>query len=285
MATERPHGTRLRYTHGPDINDKPGKGCRCARCRRAASADRERHRMETNTGVRRPLADAGRVKAHLQALRDAGADNPTIAEQAGVSVHIVKELQYANPPRVKLRPEHEDALLAVTVESLVWVRRSQAAGTQRRLRALAVLGFPSSVLAAHTGLHRDHIQRLLAADEPMNVTADTARQVVAAHGLLWRRHPSEFGVPAHSISLVRNLAKAKGWVSLLAWDDIDNPDAKPVRGERGTRYLDLLEDSNELVRQGLTVAAAAKRLGLDANALRAARSKAARRQARAGVGA
>ncbi|MEV4181665.1 hypothetical protein AB0J28_09480 [Streptosporangium canum] len=87
------------------------------------------------------------------------------------------------------------------------------------------------------------------------------------------------GVDPWRVALARKRAMAAGWVPLGAWEDIDDPAAVPVLGERTPRDEALFEDSAELVAQGYTVEQAAERLGVKAGYLRRIRSETQRKLA------
>ena len=121
----------------------------------------------------------------------------------------------------------------------IWPGMPDAIGTARRLQALAALGWPPSELARRTGVSRStfehivkgHIQR-------------TSAGVVAAVSDLYEELSMTPGPSDHW----RRMAADKGWTPPLAWDDdtIDDPDAKPDRGEKrhadwGERFLELRE--------------------------------------------
>lgn len=218
-----PHGDVNRYRHG---------GCRCGRCRAAHGLDVNLYRLAIATGTHRPDVDARPVRRHVGKLRADGLGMLRIAQLAGVSFETVRALMYGKQSRSqgatkRMRPETAARLLSVRVGSLPpdgWV---PAAGTRRRVQALAVRGWPLPTLATYCDVPIDTWQRLTRCPEGARVTVSTARQVADVFKRLSRVEPSTSGVPAHTAARMRTLAVGKGWVSSAAWDDIDDPSERP----------------------------------------------------------
>jgi hypothetical protein len=152
------------------------------------------------------------------------------------------------------------------------VNAVSAAGAARRLQALMVMAWPAEELARRLGLPAQAVRDLVAgqavAAPPAALAAAAAVQAV--YDDLWdRRGPCE---------RTRGFALARGWAPPMAWDDdsIDDPAAVPqgVAGpsvSRDDRVTAMVEDSEELLGQGYTLAQAAGRLGVSAGALEQAR--------------
>lgn len=280
----RLHGTVVRYRLGPDQDDRPGKGCRCRRCRDVATKSVKVYRLAVQTGRYRSMVDAQPVREHVVGLRAAGLPSTTIAILAGIDVSILHRLLYGQPakgdaPSKRMRPENADALLAVRADHIAADGYVLAVGSQRRLQALAWAGWPNSYIGPRVALHRDYMSRLMCGKAGLRVTAETARRIRAVFAELWNADPVAAGVAPGKSSQVRTVSARKGWVSALAWDDIDDPAAVPDLGERIPRDVALFEDSAELVAQGYTVEQAAERLGVKAGYLRKIRSETQRRLA------
>jgi DNA-binding CsgD family transcriptional regulator len=113
-----------------------------------------------------------------------------------------------------------------------------ATGTVRRLRALVAIGHSQTALATRLGVTPPTISVLI---HPRHdrVSIQTYWSVAKLYSELWTQ-PVEGPEGERS----RNKAKANNWVSPLAWDDIDDPKARPnIRGvakERadGKGYID-----------------------------------------------
>ncbi len=231
MASKRPHGTSKRYDHGPDENDQPGKGCRCTRCGTAKSRAQKSYRLDKLAHGYRQV-DAEPARRHVLALRDgAGFDLQCIARAAGVSMNVLDYLVYGRPskelpPAVTIRREHAAALLAVRSEDLK-PSYVPVAGTQRRLRALALAGWPMHAVATRSGVDASVLERAVRALPSTKVSARTADRVRTVCSALWMVDATTAGVSLGVVNRLKRVSAAKGWVSLLAWDDIDDPDATP----------------------------------------------------------
>lgn len=105
--------------------------------------------------------------------------------------------------------------------------RVPAVGSMRRLRALAVLGWPVSELAARVGMRVEQVSRIRRGGYGWSVLASTARKVTACYdGLSMVPGPS---------TLTGLRARRVGWVPPLAWEgvDMDDPAAVPDMGDEG----------------------------------------------------
>lgn len=99
-------------------------------------------------------------------------------------------------------------------------------GTSRRLKALAALGWSREDLAAQLGCSPQLIER--------HRTGRLARlhtDVAARYADLYERLQ---GTPGPS-NVTRGHATRQGWAPPLAWDDIDDPHARPAVQDEPTR--------------------------------------------------
>jgi len=247
-------------------------GCLCPSCGhhrelRRASNRRARERRRRGESC---YGDYEAVAAHLRELTEAGCALRWIADVAGVCPETVSDLFSGRRRRVYA--DTAAALLAVRPQRAVRAAaHSERAlipvlGTTRRLRALAAKGHPLYRIAERVGIAHSHIRRLASGRQPF-VTTPTARAIAQVYDQLWN-------VDGGSVP-TRNRARAAGWVPPLAWDDdtIDNPQAEPLPyARRRVRHRadDLSTDAAELLRQGLTRAQAAERLGVTREAIDAA---------------
>ena len=127
-------------------------------------------------------------------------------------------------------------------------------GAQRRLQALAVVGWSPTVVAQRLGMVARNVSRIREA-ERAHVMLSTHRKIDAVY-----RELSTVEAPGHSGVITRAYARKAGWVSALAWDDIDDPSEVPSSSENRRRIVDreLLE---WLWRDGLTDPEIAEKLG------------------------
>ncbi|MGW4759568.1 hypothetical protein [Streptomyces chartreusis] len=99
-----------------------------------------------------------------------------------------------------------------------------AAGTRRRVQALAVAGWPMHRLARETGLAVSSIAWLM---DAATVRVSRARIVAALYARLSLANPVLCGVAPAIARAARGRAVAAGWAPAGTWDDdtIDDPSA------------------------------------------------------------
>jgi transcriptional regulator with XRE-family HTH domain len=201
-----------------------------------------------------------------------------VAQLAGVNPRVVGHLLYGSPakglpPARRIRPATAQALLAVRPTDLPSAGWVAAAGTQRRLRALAAIGWSAPRLAERLGMNPVALSRLMTRDK-QRVTAITAAKARALYDELWNT--------SGPWPKARTWAAQHGWPPPLAWDDdtIDDPAAQPAvpAPKGGRRSRELWQDSEELRAQGLPLDEVADRLGVNLRTLKRARERAEARQ-------
>jgi transcriptional regulator with XRE-family HTH domain len=225
-----------------------------------------------------PFTDAAPAREHVRSLQAQGLGWQRIAELAGVAPPMVSSMLYGRSGRAptgKIRTATAEALLAFrpALDDLPGTSPVDAAGTRRRLRALAVAGWSAQCLAGYLGTDRAQAARIVRGAVP-RVTAATARAVRALHDELWNRPPPE-GTrwEKAAASRTRNHARRQGWPPALAYDEdaIDDPAAEPVPGwercgeRRGPGML--AAEAAELAGFGLGQREAAERLGVSVSTL------------------
>lgn len=227
MARKIPaHGEPQRYRHGPDENDEPGKGCHCTLCTAGATRDMKRRRLDGPCTV-----DAEAVRRHVLSLKNGGLSYKSIAAIAHVQDMVLCRLLYGDkarglPPTRRMRRGNAQALLAVRPGQVGKEGFVSAAGTRRRLQALARAGWPAWSLGRETGLSAEYVGKLTRGQCGQAVIAATARAVVGAYDRLWSVDPASAGVAPGKASQVSTMAARRGWLLPAAWDDdlIDLPD-------------------------------------------------------------
>jgi hypothetical protein len=216
------HGTRVAY-----VKDR----CRCPDCTAAnTAASRTRYRQQA-IGHWQPFTDAGVVREHLTALRAAGIGVQRIAELTGLSLSHVRILADtrldASATTKRVRPDTVDRILAIPVSAATRAPRSQVAalGTVRRLQALARLGWSLESLADLLGRRPASLRRSMAGD---TVTAETARSVADLYARLEAKRPPQLTAEQRAAAdAVRQEATERGWLSPMAWDDVDTDPSPP----------------------------------------------------------
>lgn len=233
-------------------------------------------------GKWQPLVDAQPAREHVQALSATGMGARRVAAISGVNQSTIRALLHGEPargipPTQRLRPQHAAALLAVRPALTDYAPRAliDGTGTRRRLQALMVLGWSTTVLAAEM---RRHWRTVARGRSAVRVEARTAVDVRDLYDRLWdQAPPASTPVDRQKASRARRFAASQGWVPPLAWDDdtIDDPAAEPVGAgyeppKRGKLpapeeivHLLMGGDSIEVIadRYGATVSGVQQRLG------------------------
>ncbi|MEU6552058.1 hypothetical protein ABZ915_17505 [Streptomyces sp. NPDC046915] len=207
--------------------------CRCPVCTQAAR-DYENNRYRAIAyGRWQPFVDAGPVRQHVRALGEFGIGWIRAAKLAGVSTGGVSKLLYGDRPRglapsKRVRPETALKLLAVepTLDNLGDRTSIDGTGTRRRLQALVYAGWTQSELARRMQMNRANFGKTIVSTL---VAVGTLKTTRALYDELWRVEPVGAGVPASRAAAARQIAVARGWAPIGAWDDdvIDDPNAYP----------------------------------------------------------
>lgn len=243
--------------------------CRCDDCRegrkRYARDLRRRHLYGTFDNG---LTEVEPVRAHIEFLRSKGMGWKFIAERAGVGYTAVEQIIYGrtgakSDPR---RGERLKRVSRVTAEKILAVRPVlrrgalvPAVGTQRRLQALAWLGYPLSWVAREIGVAPSNLLKVFDRDR---VRADTWEKVKRVFDA-WSLTPAvgSCAVSRGVVSRTRRVAREKGWASPFAWDDIDDPRERAKSGRAPRRRVDR-EAVEWMAREGLSDPVIAERLGV-----------------------
>lgn len=90
-------------------------------------------------------------------------------------------------------------------------------GIQRRLQALAAIGYSSQAIAEHVGVHPSTLNNLRRHPDPKFVRDNLARRIVNTYNAL---HMRPVNTPRAAAGQ-RTLTEQRGWLAPLAWDDID----------------------------------------------------------------
>lgn len=195
------------------------RGCRLPACIKASTRYTKRLRLEHQRGRYR-MTDATQARRHVTRLMAAGWTQVQIGAASGVPSANIHKLYVG--PQAKIANWRAAAILGVEVgPPPADPRRVNAIGSRRRLQALRVLGHRRYDLAARLGTTPDRIK---------HITNGTARKVTSEEAAmvarLYRNLSTVRGPSKQTASIARN----KGWHGPLAWDDIDNPKARPLTG-------------------------------------------------------
>ena len=234
--------------HGT-LNAYSRHGCRCDPCRAKASRHSKEWRRDKYLGVVK-LVDADPLREHVARLMAGGMSFKAIALTAGwASRNALADAI----TRKRVMPRTLARVLAVNPE--LDNRRdayTDAIGSARRLQALAVNGWPTRTLAARLG-HKDPatIQNIARGQTP-TIRLRTKDGIRNLYNELWDQ--------AGPSKRTADIAKARGWLPALAWDDdlIDRPEHQPADVRRigisGGGSGVTLEDIEEARDQGYRTA-------------------------------
>ena len=226
------HGTLTAYAK---------HGCRCEPCRAAAAKASKAWRRDNYLGVVK-LVDAQPLKDHVAMLMAAGMSFRAIALTAG---YTSRNALADSMTRSRVRPATMARILAVSPQRDN--RRDgyvDATGSRRRLQALAVNGYSTRDLAARLGHRQAKTVQDIGSGKTPTVRYRTMDAIRDLYEELWDRP----GGNARSASI----AKARGWLPALAWDDdlIDDPAHEPedvrrtsLRGGGSGITLEDIEDA------------------------------------------
>lgn len=231
----------------------PEAACRAYHLRYCKEYDLRRHR-----GERRRI-DATEAANHLRALIADGWTQKGIQAAASVPDHTICGL--VNGIHTQVYRETAEKILAFQPDPDAqrlghWI---DPTGTIRRVQALAVLGYPTYVVADSIGMAHATLKHIVAGRRE-KVGRPTARKVAELYSR-WMTRPG----PSET---ARRMAASRGWYGPLAWDDIDNPEAEPdtegIGYDGASRKRDDLrtEEIKHLASFGYSDYAIAKQIGL-----------------------
>lgn len=167
-----------------------------------------------------------KIHARLVELRDRGARIDDIAEWSGIQTSQVCRILEGGPEgRVYARTWL--ALHDMTPGHIL-----TDVGIQRRLQALAWVGWSPALIAKRAGVCEDTINH--ARNRGTHLNAGYRRRIADLYGeLSMTQPPMETVVQRRAVGNVRSWARRRGFAAPLAWDDetIDDPATRP-RGRR-----------------------------------------------------
>jgi lambda repressor-like predicted transcriptional regulator len=200
------HGTLTTYkTHA----------CRCVNCATVANTYQKRLRLDHARGRKR-VVSADRAHAHVSWLRSQGMTWAAIADAMGYSSSTVV---HRITRRDRIRVSTLGRLLAVQPRITSDRSLVSSAGARRRLRALACAGWSLADVSRRTGI-------------ASTVLSDVRRgrypETRAYMDALIRDVYAELAYMQGGSSRARLQAERAGWAPAAAWDDIDDPQSRPM---------------------------------------------------------
>lgn len=181
----------------------------------------------------RGYVDSSPTKARIELLLSLGVGWGGLEAQ-GVSMQWWRQIG----SRVQARVEAKVFAIPVP-QRMVPGGCVPAVGSVRKLQALAAMGWPFALLAPRVGHGPQYFSQLLHRDQLLSRTA-------AMIDSLYRELHM---VPGPS-QAVRDRSRRLGWVTALAWTDIDDPTDVPDVGERVR--VSAIERISELREVGIT---------------------------------
>lgn len=190
-------------------------GCHCDECREANHNYFAHYYRTYRLPIERTLVPAAGAQEHVRRLRAAGMGKRLIAAQAGVALETVQRLARGTIRR-GIQPRVEAAILAVQLDT--WLR--DATGAQRRVRALARLGWTIPQIAAAAGIDARVVGDL---------SQGRRKHLYRHHDDAIRSAYDRLAMHTGPSPIAARRAATKGWPPPLAWDDdqLDDPAGRP----------------------------------------------------------
>lgn len=187
------------------------------RVRRSAAADAAAG-MPRNVPVEE-------TREHVRKLLESGWTHRAISRAAGVHRDATWRIMHQKGKKYVHRHIHDKIValeLLPRVPDNVSAPLPDLVGTRRRVEGLMLLGWPLEVIAKASGIPVTTLGAVRdgrVADIPRGMLAG----VTAATNKLGRTTPERVGVPKRVVEMVRNRALSENYISLLAWNDFDDP--------------------------------------------------------------
>lgn len=216
-------------------------GCTRTECRLAYRRSRARQDSERARGITGRV-DAAAATAHARKLQRAGMSRGDIATLSGIGMSTVGSI--LNGTCELIYRATQDAILGIPVPLVSRkrvapkpVKRDQhqpgyigITGSQKRLRALAALGFTRAYLGQRLGISARTIGDIRRGAQ-RRTRIEQHRAIAALYDELWNQHPEDHGINANTASRLRAFAERSGWKRPLELDDdlIDIPERAAAR--------------------------------------------------------
>lgn len=250
MKCARPACTRNRHHHAPF----------CTR-----HYDSFRQEREARGGRKCGRVPASVAVEHLDRLSESGLGVKRVGDLTGITYQSLQRIRNSNRKFVFADTAHRILSVPVPPNPHVLAAAGRCIpllGTQRRVQALACLGYTNQMIGERVGVTHAMVS-LWALGKQRFIHADKARAVDAMFRELQLTKPLEtYGGKRAALRAAR-----RGWHPPLAWDEetIDDPGAEPQLPESG--QYDWVEDYEYLRESGLDDDAIAARWGMKRSSL------------------
>jgi hypothetical protein len=216
------HGTNLMYV--TDV-------CRCAPCSDDHKAYMARRKRMIELGTyRNHLQDVEPLREHMRMLKRHGIGAVQLSRITGLAERTFWRINFGpDTGRVQARTARKILAVQPDFGESGNGTRIYSTGTRRRLQALIAMGWSHTVLSKEMGLSQGFLR--LVHKQP-TVRVRTAEVVAAHYDRLWNKPVPPSAMKSRALSM----ARARGYLSPLAWDDdeIDDPKARPKGQYRET---------------------------------------------------
>lgn len=229
---------------------------KCARpkCGNAAQPGRNRGLCHKHYDLdpQRGYVDPTAARERLTLLRSRGVTIAMLGKY-GLSKFGVRGVDTAD--RIRRITEIKVMSVPVPAELVPTCADVDATGTARRIQALVAMGWPQSLIATELNTAQNAVSAMALREK---VTAERAIAVRELFGR-WAMTPGPSNVS-------RTRARSKGWVTILGWNDIDDPNETPDLGADETvSFLDKYRELRDHV--GLTNQRIAEAMGIKLESL------------------
>lgn len=204
------HGTYA----GAIAHWKAGQTC-CGSCVLAARRMRKKNQLAKLSG-KPGTVELGEAAINIIST----TPRNQLVKATGYSHERLRRYEIAGPTK-RVHRTTRDHILANAIPAWTPV------GIQRRLRALAALGWSGKAVGDRIGSHGTTVNALRRRENPKHVRYPFAQRITALYEELCMTLPPT----GSSATECRNEAVTKGWLPPLAWDDdtIDDPNANPMK--------------------------------------------------------
>lgn len=198
---------------------------KCARCTTKESHTRGhcehcyRYLLHTGRFTQFAKVDVAETFVHIHQLRDLDWTYKQIGDASGVSFGQVSAIHRGEYAQVRGDTAHK--ILSVPLVESVSHHGIYSIGTRRRIQALLWMGWPAREIAERSGCKMSTINQIsFRGGSKGRVSSRLAKRIADVYDeIAHLRGPSK---------QCASKAKSYGYVSPMAWDDIDDPEAEPV---------------------------------------------------------